>query len=87
MYIFFKCWGLIISKPLRLPLFSPFPLFTHRGDPPDRPYIYLLLTVFPRFIASLLPVFAVADAYENWYDLDDEEVIAIVKSFRRDTGG
>jgi putative phosphoribosyl transferase len=32
------------------------------------------------------PVFAVADAYENWYDLDDEEVIAIVKSLRRDTG-
>ena len=26
--------------------------------------------------------FAVADAYENWYDLEDEEVISILKSFR-----
>jgi putative phosphoribosyl transferase len=31
------------------------------------------------------PVFAVADAYGNWYDLDDEEVIVIVKSFQRET--
>jgi predicted phosphoribosyltransferase len=28
-------------------------------------------------------VFAVADAYENWYDLEDEEVISILKSLRR----
>ncbi|MGO9612845.1 MAG: phosphoribosyltransferase [Dissulfurispiraceae bacterium] len=28
-------------------------------------------------------VFAVADAYENWYDLEQEEVIAILKSLRR----
>ena len=28
-------------------------------------------------------VFAVADAYENWYDLEEEEVIAILKSLRR----
>lgn len=27
--------------------------------------------------------FAVADAYENWYDLEEEEVIAILKSLRR----
>ena len=26
--------------------------------------------------------FAVADAYENWYDLEDEEVISILRSFR-----
>ena len=25
--------------------------------------------------------FAVADAYENWYDLEDEEVISILRSF------
>jgi len=28
-------------------------------------------------------VFAVVDAYENWYDLEEEEVIAILKSLRR----
>jgi putative phosphoribosyl transferase len=27
--------------------------------------------------------FAVADAYENWYDLDDKEVISILERFRR----
>jgi len=27
-------------------------------------------------------VFAVADAYENWYDLEDEEVISILQSLR-----
>ena len=27
-------------------------------------------------------IFAVADAYENWYDLKDREVISILKSFR-----
>ena len=26
------------------------------------------------------PVFAVADSYENWYDLTDEEVIRILES-------
>jgi predicted phosphoribosyltransferase len=25
--------------------------------------------------------FAVADAYENWYDLEDEEVISVLRSF------
>jgi predicted phosphoribosyltransferase len=28
-------------------------------------------------------VFAVADAYENWYDLEDEGVLSILKSLRR----
>lgn len=28
-------------------------------------------------------VFAVADAYENWYDLEDEEVLSILKSLSR----
>lgn len=28
--------------------------------------------------------FAVADAYENWYDLDDDEVISILKNFHPD---
>jgi predicted phosphoribosyltransferase len=27
------------------------------------------------------PVFAVADAYENWYDLTDEEVMEILKEY------
>ena len=27
-------------------------------------------------------VFAVADAYENWYDLEDDEVVSIVKNFQ-----
>jgi predicted phosphoribosyltransferase len=26
------------------------------------------------------PVFAVADAYEEWYDLVDEEVLALLKA-------
>jgi len=25
--------------------------------------------------------FAVADAYENWYDLEDDEVISILNNF------
>lgn len=28
-------------------------------------------------------VFAVADAYENWYDLEDDEVISILKGLRK----
>lgn len=28
--------------------------------------------------------FAVADAYENWYDLEDDEVISILENFRLD---
>jgi predicted phosphoribosyltransferase len=27
-------------------------------------------------------IFAVADAYEDWYDLEDDEVISILKNFR-----
>nr|MQS96262.1 phosphoribosyltransferase [Escherichia coli] len=26
-------------------------------------------------------VFAVADAYENWHDLDDDEVLSFLKNF------
>ncbi len=26
--------------------------------------------------------FAVANAYENWYDLDDDEVISIIQDFK-----
>lgn len=29
------------------------------------------------------PVFAVADAYQNWYDLDDEDVVDILKKLRK----
>lgn len=29
------------------------------------------------------PVFAVADAYENWYDLTDEEVMGILKEYEK----
>lgn len=30
-------------------------------------------------------IFAVADAYENWYDLDDDEVISILQNFKKPT--
>jgi len=30
------------------------------------------------------PVFAVADAYQLWYDLEDEEVISILQGFPAD---
>ena len=33
---------------------------------------------------SRLPIFAVADAYRNWRDLADEEVIAMLQDFRPD---
>ena len=33
---------------------------------------------------SRLPIFAVADAYKDWRDLADEEVIAMLQDFRRD---
>lgn len=29
------------------------------------------------------PVFAVADAYQNWYDLDDEDVVDILEKLRK----
>jgi predicted phosphoribosyltransferase len=30
---------------------------------------------------SRLPIFAVADAYENWYDVGEEEVCEILEGF------
>ena len=33
---------------------------------------------------SRLPIFAVADAYKDWRDLTDEEVIAMLQDFRPD---
>jgi len=33
------------------------------------------------------PVFAVADAYQNWYDLTDEDVIEILKKYHREFQG
>ncbi|VUT26749.1 MAG: hypothetical protein MASP_01677 [Candidatus Methanolliviera sp. GoM_asphalt] len=29
------------------------------------------------------PIFAVADAYERWYDLEDEEVVEILRYAKR----
>lgn len=32
---------------------------------------------------SRLPIFAVADAYQNWYDLDEEEVLSLLKRLEK----
>jgi putative phosphoribosyl transferase len=58
------------------------PTASHRAWQRIRPLVDELICP----AVSRLPVFAVADAYERWYDLDEEEVIRILDAVRPGTG-
>ncbi len=55
------------------------------GAPTGNPRALSLISPFAAFIICLnvrsTPIFAVADAYQNWYDLSGEEVRTLITEY------